>query len=209
MERGSRVTDLWEVILANTRLPGDVRGDLLAMVGACAVGERRIMELAAKYGAALLRASVRYVVDYSETRLRAEIRDWPDGVYAHTEYVDHDFAGTRDVPIAVTLTVSGRRSHRQLRRLERAGARVYQQSARQYALSGLHRDHGAVPRHPDQLWLLPADRRSSYPTERRQPAGACARRPLHARARDDGHRRGDEGVRAGHARARRHAPRAT
>jgi N-methylhydantoinase B len=107
VERGSRVTDLWEVILANTRLPGDVRGDLLAMVGACAVGERRIMELAAKYGAALLRASVRYVVDYSETRLRAEIRDWPDGVYAHTEYVDHDFAGTRDVPIAVTLTVSG------------------------------------------------------------------------------------------------------
>ena len=104
---GEPVTDLWETVLANTRLPADVRGDLLAMVGACGVGERRIRELAARYGADALRSSVDYVVNYSETRLRAEIRGWPDGTYSHVEYLDHDFAGNRDIPIQVTLTIRG------------------------------------------------------------------------------------------------------
>jgi N-methylhydantoinase B len=107
VERGRPVTELWEVILANTRLPDEVRGDLLAMVGACGVGERRIRDMAAKYGTAALRASVSYVVDYSETRLRAEIRGWADGTYAHTEQLDHDFAGNRDIPVAITLTIAG------------------------------------------------------------------------------------------------------
>jgi N-methylhydantoinase B len=107
VERGRPIADLWEVVLANTRLPDEVRGDLQAMVGACSVGERRIRDLATKYGAAALRNSVRYVVDYSETRLRAEIRKWPDGKYMHTELLDHDFAGNRDVPVTVTLTVEG------------------------------------------------------------------------------------------------------
>jgi N-methylhydantoinase B len=107
IERGERVEDLWETILANTRLPADVRGDLLAMVGACSVGERRIHDLVSKYGAAALKQSVDYIVNYSETRLRAEIREWPDGVYSHTELLDHDFAGNRDVPIRITLEVSG------------------------------------------------------------------------------------------------------
>lgn len=107
VDRGSQVTDLWETILANTRLPADVRGDLLAMVGACAVGERRVRQLAEKYGPEALRRSVDYIVNYSETRLRAEIRGWNDGVYRHREYLDHDFAGNRDIPIQITLTVEG------------------------------------------------------------------------------------------------------
>jgi N-methylhydantoinase B len=107
VERGTPVRDLWEVVLANTRLPSEVRGDLMAMVGACRVGERRIRELVAKYGVDTLRRSVDYVVDYSETRLRAEISRWPDGVYRHTELVDHDFAGHRDIPVQIELTVAG------------------------------------------------------------------------------------------------------
>lgn len=107
VDQGQYVVDLWETVLANTRLPADVRGDLLAMVGACSVGERRIRELAGTYGAAALRSSVAYAVNYSERRLRAEIADWPDGTYAHTEYLDHDFAGNHDVPIKITLIVDG------------------------------------------------------------------------------------------------------
>ncbi|HEV7772766.1 MAG TPA: hydantoinase B/oxoprolinase family protein [Conexibacter sp.] len=105
--RGEVVREVWETMLANTRMPDDVRGDLLAMVGACRVGERRIRELADKYGIAALRESVSYILNYSETRLRALVRDWPDGTYEHTEYVDHDFAGNRDIPVKVSLTVAG------------------------------------------------------------------------------------------------------
>lgn len=94
-------------MLANTRLPEQVRGDLMAMVGACRVGERRLADLAAKYGVPALRRSVRYVLNYSETRLRTRVREWQDGTYSHTEWVDHDFAGNRDIPISVALTVDG------------------------------------------------------------------------------------------------------
>ncbi|HEV7771898.1 MAG TPA: hydantoinase B/oxoprolinase family protein [Conexibacter sp.] len=107
VSRGEPVADLWETILANTRLPAEVRGDLMAMVGACQVGERRVRELTRKYGVEMLRRSVDYIVDYSETRLRAAIASWPDGTYEHTEYVDHDFAGNQDIPVHVKLAVAG------------------------------------------------------------------------------------------------------
>ena len=39
--------------------------------------------------------------------MREQIARWPDGVYRHVEYVDHDYAGNRDLPIAVTVTIAG------------------------------------------------------------------------------------------------------
>jgi N-methylhydantoinase B len=107
VDRGRPVRDLWEVILANTRLPHEVRGDLMAMVGATTVGERRIRELMAKFGPEVVEASVDHILRYSEVQIRAEIARWPDGVYRATEYVDHDFAGHHDIPIHVTVTIAG------------------------------------------------------------------------------------------------------
>jgi N-methylhydantoinase B len=107
VERGQPVEDVWMTLMANTRLPEEVRGDLMAMVAACRVGERRVSAMATKYGTEALRASAAYILQYSEARLRARIADWPDGVHSHTEYIDHDFAGHRDIPIRVTLTVAG------------------------------------------------------------------------------------------------------
>lgn len=107
VSQGERVTDIWEVILANTRLPGEVGGDLLAMVGACTVGERRIQEIVRKYGIELMKRSVDYIVRHSESQLRARIAEWPHGVYRATGYVDHDFAGGHYVPIQATVTIEG------------------------------------------------------------------------------------------------------
>ncbi|MBI4277673.1 MAG: hydantoinase B/oxoprolinase family protein [Armatimonadetes bacterium] len=107
VDQGTPVRDLWEVILANTRVPHEVRGDLHAMVGACTVGHRRIEELIRKYGAEAVEASVEYILRYSEVQLRARIHQWPDGTYHHVEYVDHDYAGHRDVPIHVTVAIHG------------------------------------------------------------------------------------------------------
>ena len=101
------VADLWRVILANTRTPQEVTGDLKAMIGACGTGERRVMELMARYGAPTVEASVVDILRHSEVQVREQIARWPDGVYRHVEYVDHDYAGNRDLPIAVTVTIAG------------------------------------------------------------------------------------------------------
>lgn len=106
-ERGDRVPDVWNLILANTRQPEEISGDLHAMAGACTVGARRVAELVAKYGVAAVTRSVAWVLSYSEQRLRAEIRNWPDGVYTGAATLDHDFAGKRDIVVKAKVTVAG------------------------------------------------------------------------------------------------------
>ncbi|MGH2874520.1 MAG: hydantoinase B/oxoprolinase family protein, partial [Solirubrobacteraceae bacterium] len=107
VQRGQRVTDLWNTVLANTRTPSEVGGDLAAMVGACGVGELRLLELAQRYGEEMLERSIAYILDYSERQLRDLVDSWPDGRYEHTALLDHDFAGNRDLPIKVTIDVCG------------------------------------------------------------------------------------------------------
>jgi len=107
IDQGEPNVELWELLMANTRLPDDVRGDLWAMVGACIIAERRIEELSTRYGEPALRSSVDYVLNHSETQFRSVIESWPDGVYTATEYVDHDYAGSHDIPVNVAVTVEG------------------------------------------------------------------------------------------------------
>jgi N-methylhydantoinase B len=106
-EGGKPVDDIWNLILSNTRTKDDLTGDLNAMVGGCIIGERRLRELMAKYGGNAVARSVDYVLDYSENRLRAEIEQWPDGVYRGRSVLDHDYAGGGDVPVEATITVKG------------------------------------------------------------------------------------------------------
>ncbi|MFO0986372.1 MAG: hydantoinase B/oxoprolinase family protein [Alphaproteobacteria bacterium] len=106
-ERGKPVDDIWNLILSNTRTKDDISGDLNAMVGGCVVGERRLLALVDKYGAETVGRCVDYVLDYSESRLRAEIAKWPDGVYRGRSVLDHDYAGGGEVPVEATVTVAG------------------------------------------------------------------------------------------------------
>ena len=105
--RGERVEDIWNLILANTRVREDMAGDLNAMVGGCIIAARRIEALVRKYGAGVVASSVDYILDYSEARLRAEIERWPDGVYHGRSVLDHDYAGGGDVPVEATVTIRG------------------------------------------------------------------------------------------------------
>src|SRR5499426_353231 len=50
MSNGTINRDVWEIVLANVRTPDEREGDLAAMIGANSTGERRLMEIVAKYG---------------------------------------------------------------------------------------------------------------------------------------------------------------
>jgi N-methylhydantoinase B len=108
-EKGEMRRDVLRLLSANNRLPDVMEGDLNAMIGACKVGEERILRLVEKYGLATVLDAVRYMLDYSERRVRAEITRWPDGVYHGRSVLDQDFAGTNDVNVDVTITVEGDR----------------------------------------------------------------------------------------------------
>ncbi|MBL5974557.1 MAG: hydantoinase B/oxoprolinase family protein [Candidatus Leucobacter sulfamidivorax] len=106
-ERGELREDVWEWILRNNRLPVNMRADLDAQIGGCQVGERRIRELCDRYGSDTVREAADWIMQYSEKRLRDQIRRWPDGRYEAESTLDYDFAGREDIKVRVAITIEG------------------------------------------------------------------------------------------------------
>ena len=109
VERGVIRQDLWDQVTGNSRLTKTLRGDLMALVGGCTVGERRTVAMVEKYGRETIEAGIEHAMEYAAARFRAKVRAWPDGEYRGQCVLDHDFAGNRDITVRVKLTVAGER----------------------------------------------------------------------------------------------------
>ena len=105
--RGVPDDALYTLLRANVRVPRMTLGDLNAQLSACHIGERRILELAAKYGVETFRSCAADLIDYTERLVRAEIASWPDGSHTFTDYLDSNGVGGPRVKLRVTLTVEG------------------------------------------------------------------------------------------------------
>lgn len=97
--------DVIAFIAANSRTPAERRGDLRAQFAANHVGAVRLRELAASRGVRGLHQAMREVCDYSERRVRAAVRDLPDGSWRATDELEIGDG----VQIAVALTIDGDR----------------------------------------------------------------------------------------------------
>lgn len=95
--------DVVRLIAANSRTPEERRGDLRAQFAANHVGVVRMRELAERMGAQRLREAMAAVCDYSDRRVRAAIRDIPDGCYRNEDVLEIGDG----VPIRAAVTVSG------------------------------------------------------------------------------------------------------
>lgn len=107
---GVQNDDILSVIRMNVRLPERAMGDLRAQVAAVKTGERRFLELVAKYGRDPVLGAVEAIFDHSEAEAREAVRNIPDGVYEAESFMDDDGidVGQR-VPIKVKVTVDGDR----------------------------------------------------------------------------------------------------
>jgi len=88
-ERGKLRKDVWNLIFANIRLD-IVQHDMKAEIGACTVGERRLLELVDKYGLASFEAHKQALFDATRRMMEAEIAKIPNGRYAGEGYVYYD-----------------------------------------------------------------------------------------------------------------------
>ncbi|MHB8413328.1 MAG: hydantoinase B/oxoprolinase family protein [Candidatus Acidiferrales bacterium] len=102
-ENGRIVQDVLRLLLANVRTPGEREGDLTAQLAACRVGERRLIEIAGKYGRRETGSYGRYLLEYSAKMMRATLRQIPNGVYRGEDFLDND--GVSDEPIAIRVTI--------------------------------------------------------------------------------------------------------
>ncbi len=99
--------DLVRMIVTNTRLPREVRGDLMAMIGAAHLGEKRLLAVVAKHGAALADAAAAGILALSEAHARRIISTWKDGTWKGEAFLDDDGFGQQDIPIRATVTKRG------------------------------------------------------------------------------------------------------
>ncbi len=89
--RGGTVDrEVLDWILRNVRTPEEREGDLDAQIGACRVGEQRMLELVAKYGMEKLNAWIEELLDYSERLVRAELQEMPPGEFDADDWLDDD-----------------------------------------------------------------------------------------------------------------------
>lgn len=99
--------DVFNIIRFNSRLPERTIGDLQAQVSACYTGVRRTQEIAAKYGAATLMASMCAINDHGEKLARLALAKLPKGSWTAHDFVDSDGIDLdRMIKMNVTVTVT-------------------------------------------------------------------------------------------------------
>lgn len=103
-EEGRYNAGLIRLITANVRMPGELEGDLAAMINVFEVGRRGLDGLIAKYGKETLRACIAELLDRSEREMRSYIAEIPDGTYRIVDWFDND--GVDDQPLKVELAVT-------------------------------------------------------------------------------------------------------
>jgi N-methylhydantoinase B len=89
MARGKLRRDVWDLIFANIRL-NIVREDMKAEMGACVVGERRLLALIDKYGRETYEEVKQHLFESTRKMMEAEIRTIPDGTYHGEAMVYYD-----------------------------------------------------------------------------------------------------------------------
>ena len=104
-DRGVIRKDVWNLIFANIRLE-IVQHDMRAQIGACTVGERRLLDLLNKYGLESFESHKLALFDATRKMMEAEIATIPEGSYSGEGYVyfDGHNEGTK-FTIRVTVTV--------------------------------------------------------------------------------------------------------
>jgi N-methylhydantoinase B len=95
---------LERLVAGNVRVPDQTIGDFNAQFAANAIGGHRVKQLCAKYGADTVEATMAELMDYSERRFRAALKDVPDGEYLGEDAVDDD--GITDTPLHVKAKVT-------------------------------------------------------------------------------------------------------
>ena len=106
IKEGELDEEIMQMILANVRLPKNMRSDLLSQVSANLTARRRLIELVERYGLETVERCMTIEMDNSERRIRSVIAGWPDGRYYAEDSMDND--GITDVPRTVRVAVEVR-----------------------------------------------------------------------------------------------------
>jgi len=99
VSQGEPIKSVVEIMKCNSRLPDYLEGDMWAGIAAARVGERRVLELVAKYGVDTFVMALDLFLDYGEQVSLRALETLPKGSYALAEEQDSGTVYTATVEI--------------------------------------------------------------------------------------------------------------
>lgn len=100
-ENNQLIEPLWNFISHNIRGAIERRGDVTAQLEAGRLIERRVVELADKYGPDTVKLAMEEQFNYTERMLKKDIEELPEGEYWFEDYGDRDVLKPGEPPIKV------------------------------------------------------------------------------------------------------------
>lgn len=108
-DRGELRQDIVDIVMANSRLPGSLYGDLNGQINALELGHRRLHELLDEYGDDIVQQALAEFQQRAEQLMRSCIEELPDGTYSSDDYLDNDGIVDEALKLRLTMTVDGDR----------------------------------------------------------------------------------------------------
>jgi len=97
--------DIADIIQFNCRMPDRVLGDMNAQISSCRTGERRIKELAEKFGNETYEQAIEQILDHGERIARTRLAALPRGTWSAEGWVDDDGID-KETMVKIRATVS-------------------------------------------------------------------------------------------------------
>ena len=105
--RGELVDDIFRMILANSRAPNAVKGDILAEVACCRAGAAELVRVIERFGLQTFRDCSERMYEHGEAVVRDFISRIPDGRYTGSSCLDNDGLDDEPIHFDVDLVVEG------------------------------------------------------------------------------------------------------
>ncbi len=109
-KKGQEDQELFGILANNIRVPDKTLGDIRAQASANFVGVRRVKEIFAKYSPDVTQECLDKLLDVSEARIRAALKEIPDGTYSGVDWVDDDGYSEEPIRLQVNIHKQGDRA---------------------------------------------------------------------------------------------------
>jgi N-methylhydantoinase B len=90
VDQGELREDVLEMITTASRLPAQLGLDIRAFIATINVARQRISSLLDRYGTGCITTVMRRMIASSEGKMRARLRELPDGDYQASDFLEHD-----------------------------------------------------------------------------------------------------------------------
>ena len=106
-KKGKLVEDVYKLIVANSRVPKAIIGDLNAQLNGVKAGARALQRIVNKYGFETFEQSVIKIYEYGEKLVRKTISKIPDGEYSGWRQMDSNGVDEGVVKFKIKINVNG------------------------------------------------------------------------------------------------------